>query len=188
MNPAVTIRDATLDDVSGIQHVAHDTYHAAYSEYVDPDGLDAQLEEWYSVDGVQNRVIRAGSTLLVADHETDGVVGYASGGPTPTSNDTDDTDDTDGSDDADDPPRTQAMLYTCYVHPDHWNERIGHALLTTIEDRLRDQGFQTMQIPVLAANDRATQFYADHGYEPTGTDTADFAGRELDETILENTL
>jgi ribosomal protein S18 acetylase RimI-like enzyme len=177
MPPAVTIREATLDDVQGIQHVAHDAYHAAYGDVVDADALDAQLEEWYSVEGVQNRVIRAGSTLLVADHDTHGVVGYASGGPTP-----------DGDDVTQPPPRDQATLYTCYVHPDDWNERIGHALLESLETCLRDREFETMQIPVLAENDRAREFYDDHGYTVDEHGTVDFAGVELEEVVHHGTL
>jgi GNAT superfamily N-acetyltransferase len=177
MPASVTVREATLDDVAGIQRVAHDSYHAAYDDVVDADGLDAQLEEWYSTEGVQNRVIRAGSTMLVADHERDGVVGFASGGPTPN-----------GDDDEDEPPREQATLYTCYVHPDHWDERVGHALLEAIESRLRDRGFETMTVPVLAGNDRARQFYADHGYETAEYDTVEFAGVDCEEAIHRGNL
>jgi GNAT superfamily N-acetyltransferase len=79
-------------------------------------------------------------------------------------------------------------LYPCYVHPDHWGDRIGHALLTRIEDRLRDREFTTMVVPVLAANDRARQFYADHGYTYTRTDTIAFANTTLDEAIHTGTL
>jgi ribosomal protein S18 acetylase RimI-like enzyme len=171
MHPAVTIRHAEFSDVEAIQRVARAAYHAAYTDFLDADALDAQLDEWYSTDSVENRVLRDASTLLVADHDTDGVVGYASGGPTPKSKDAD----------ADDPPPTRATLYTCYVHPDHWGERVGHQLLTEIEDRLRDRGFERLEIPVLAANDRARQFYTDHGYPTAYTDTAEFGGETHDE-------
>ncbi|NHN41608.1 GNAT family N-acetyltransferase [Halorubellus sp. JP-L1] len=189
MHPAVTIRPATFDDVAGIQRVARAAYHAAYGEYLDADALDAQLDEWYGTDGVENRVLRDASTLLVADHDADGVVGYASGGPTPTDHD-DDQDDaaSDGDDGAngdsagdDANLETPATLYTCYVHPDHWGERVGHRLLERVADRLRDRGFEHLRIPVLADNDRARQFYVDHGYPKTDTGTVDFAGRTLDE-------
>lgn len=171
MHPTVDVRPATFDDVPGICRVARDAYHAAYGDLVDADALDAQLDEWYSEDGVENRVLREASTLLVADHPTDGVVGYASAGPTPA------------SDDDEDPPADEATLYTCYVHPDHWNDRVGHALLTAIEGALRDREFTHMVVPVLAANDRARQFYADHGYTLTHDDTVTFAEATLDEAI-----
>jgi ribosomal protein S18 acetylase RimI-like enzyme len=170
MHPTVDVRPAAFDDVPGIRRVAHDTYHAAYGDLVDADALDAQLDEWYSVDGVENRVLREASTLLVADHPTEGVVGYASAGPTPASDD-------------EDPPADEATLYTCYVHPDHWNERVGHALLTAIEDALRDRDFERMVVPVLASNERARGFYADHGYTHTSDDTITFADTTLDEAI-----
>lgn len=172
MHPAVTIRPAGFGDVDGIQRVARESYHAAYGDLIDADALDAQLDEWYSEDSVENRVLRDAATLLVADHDADGVVGYASGGPTPTSTD-------DGEDESKSP--TEAMLYTCYVHPDHWGERAGHGLFTAIEDALRDRGFERMTIPVLADNDRARQFYADHGYPAVDTDTTEFAGETVPE-------
>jgi GNAT superfamily N-acetyltransferase len=183
MHPAVTIRPATFGDVESIQRVARAAYHAAYGDLVDADALDAQLDEWYSEDSVENRVLRNASTLLVADHDTEDVVGYASGGPTPTSDDGDDdnSDDGDDSETGNDSPPTDAMLYTCYVHPDHWGERIGHRLFTAIEDALRDRDFDHLMIPVLAANDRARQFYADHGYPVVDTDTIEFASETVDE-------
>jgi len=171
MDPTVEIRPAEFADVAGIRRVAHAAYHAAYGDHLDADALDAQLDEWYSTDSVENRVLRDASTLLVAEHDADGVVGYASGGPTPT------------DDDADDPPGDQATLYTCYVHPDHWGDRVGHRLLTAIEDRLHDRGFERMTIPVLADNDRARGFYDDHGYPTDHTDVTEFAGRTLEEAI-----
>ena len=169
MHPAVTIRPAAFRDVEAIQRVARAAYHAAYDDYVDAAALDAQLDEWYSEDSVENRVLRDAATLLVADHDTEGVVGYASGGPTPPNVD----------DDGDEP--ADAMLYTCYVHPNHWGERVGHRLFTAIEDDLRDRGFERMTVPVLADNDRARQFYADHGYPVVDTDTTEFGGKTVDE-------
>lgn len=176
MHPEATIRDARLDDVAGIQHVARDTYHAAYGHVLGADALDEQVDEWYDDEGVENRVMRDASTLLVAEHPEDGVVGYASSGPTPT------------SDDEPDPPPEQATLYTLYVHPDYWGERYGHHLLEATEDRLRERGFETMEIPVLADNDRARQFYDDHGYPTTDTGTVDFAGTTVDEAIHHGSL
>lgn len=169
MDPTVAIRQAEFSDVEGIQRVARETYHAAYGDLLDAAALDAQLDEWYGEDSVENRVLRDASTLLVAEHDADGVVGYASGGPTPS------------GDDEPDPPADQATLYTCYVHPDHWDQRVGHRLLTAIEDRLRDRGFERMTVPVLADNDRARQFYADHGYLTDHTDTTEFGGEVLEE-------
>ena len=180
MHPAVTIRPAAFHDVDGIQRVARAAYHAAYDDYVDAAALDAQLDEWYSEDSVENRVLRDAATLLVADHDAEGVVGYASGGPTPPNAD-DDGDDGDGSEEVDDSSSMDAMLYTCYVHPDHWGERIGHRLFTAIEDALRDRGFDRLTIPVLADNDRARQFYADHGYPAVDTDTIEFGGESMAE-------
>jgi GNAT superfamily N-acetyltransferase len=180
MHPTATIRPAAFGDVEGIQRVARAAYHAAYGDLLEADALDAQLDEWYSEDSVENRVLRNASTLLVADHDTEGVVGYASGGPTQTGDDGDD-DNGDGSEAADDSLPTDAMLYTCYVHPDHWGERIGHRLFTAIEDALRDRDFDHLTIPVLAANDRARGFYADHGYPAVTTDTIEFGGEIVDE-------
>ncbi len=181
MQPVATIRPAGFGDVDGIQRVAHAAYHAAYGDRLDADALDAQLDEWYGEDSVENRVLRDASTLLVADHDADGVVGYASGGPTPPNDDG--PEDDDGDADTESTPPSQAMLYTCYVHPDYWGERIGHRLFTTIEDRLRDRGFEHMTIPVLGDNDRARQFYTDHGYPTADTDTTEFGGELVDEAI-----
>ena len=52
-----------------------------------------------------------------------------------------------------------------YVTPDRRGEGVGAALLDAAERALDEMGADRVALEALAANDRARDFYADHGYD-----------------------
>jgi ribosomal protein S18 acetylase RimI-like enzyme len=59
----------------------------------------------------------------------------------------------------------QLHLTQLYVHPDHWRDGIGSALLDRVETEARDLGVETVDLVVLAENSVGRGFYEGHGYE-----------------------
>jgi ribosomal protein S18 acetylase RimI-like enzyme len=101
------------------------------------------------------------NVLLVADHDTDGVVGYA----------------------ATHPP--DGEMYLLFVHPDHSGRGIGRTLLTAAHASLRAAGCPQAYLFTHEDNQRALSLYANAGYRPDGTDrTSEFRGKHMREVRL----
>jgi ribosomal protein S18 acetylase RimI-like enzyme len=60
--------------------------------------------------------------------------------------------------------RRRGLIENLYVRPEHRNDGIGSALLETAESNLRQDGVEAIALEVLARNERAREFYANHGY------------------------
>lgn len=145
------IRAAVPADAHGIAVVHVRGWQKAYRGLMPQDHLDAlsvaqRAEGWERILADTDRP----STILVA--ERDGAIaGWASFG---------------GARD-DDPPGT-GELWGIYAHPDAWSTGVGHALLTAVEQGLRDAGHAGAYLWVLAGNERATRFYERHGWRGDG--------------------
>lgn len=62
--------------------------------------------------------------------------------------------------------QTLGTVSNLFVLPDRRGEGIGTDLLDAAERALREAGAETVTLEALAANERAREFYAAHGYEP----------------------
>lgn len=59
-----------------------------------------------------------------------------------------------------------AMLEALSVLPDHRGNGIGHLLMTSIAERLQEQGIGQLKVQVISANTSAQEFYAKHRFVP----------------------
>ncbi|MFC6732944.1 MULTISPECIES: N-acetyltransferase [unclassified Haladaptatus] len=59
---------------------------------------------------------------------------------------------------------TRGVVMNIFVRPEHRGQGVGSALLAEAESRLEAAGADTVTLDVMAANDRAIQFYERHGY------------------------
>ena len=60
-------------------------------------------------------------------------------------------------------------VFGLYVHPAQAGHGTGRALLSHAEQRLREQGSDTVSLHVFEANERARRLYAKAGYTPDGS-------------------
>lgn len=101
------------------------------------------------------------NVLLVAVHETDGVVGYTAARP------------------------EDGEMFVLFVHPAHAGRGIGRTLLAAAHDALRAAGCQEAFLFVHEQNERALAVYVAAGYRPDGSDRiSDFRGTRLRELRL----
>jgi len=61
--------------------------------------------------------------------------------------------------------RRRGLIENLYVRPDHRNDGVGSTLLKKAESRLRDRGVEAIALEVLVENERAREFYSEHGYD-----------------------
>lgn len=103
--------------------------------------------------------------LLVAVHETEGVVGYTAVHP------------------------EDCEMFLLFVHPGHGRRGIGRALLAAAHNALRAAGCTEAHLFVHEQNERALAVYAAAGYRRDGSDRiSDFRGTPIRELRLVNQL
>jgi len=139
----VTIREATVEDVSGVQQVARAGWTAAYDDILRTETIERAMEEWYATESVSGQIEREDVGYFVAEDGSD-VVGYVTGGP----GESEDT----------------AVLGAIYVDPDRWGEGIGSRLLERFEGFSREEGYEAVFFEVLVGNEVGASFYRKHGY------------------------
>jgi len=162
MSSTRSVRPATAGDVPSIRRVALAAWRAAYGELFDDDAIAAMVEDGYA-EAVLSEMVELDEVGLFVATVDDEVVGYTSCGLV----------DPVGIGDLD-----------IYVHPDHWGEGIGEALLERGRDHLAALGTDTIRDEVLAANEVGNRFYAKH-FERVDQRIVTFGGRELPVNVYE---
>jgi ribosomal protein S18 acetylase RimI-like enzyme len=158
------IRQANVDDVAGIREVARRSMEASYG-FLDPELVDAAVEQWYDDDGLERSI--AGSDEVVVVGTVDGeVVGFSQSSIV-------------GEDDS------IGELRWIHVDPDRRGQGIGDELLDRTREVLRGQGVGRIRGVVLAGNEDGAEFYEDHGFERRETRELTIDDRTYEEILFE---
>ena len=154
-----TVREATVEDIPGIQRVARRGWRETY-EFLSEGAVETILDDWYAADELESAITAPENVYLVA--ETDDIGGYASAAPT---------------------ANEEAQLYAIYVDPDQWNDGLGTALLDGVRDRLGDRGSRRLRVEVLAENSVGVSFYESRGFERTSEREREVGSQTLVEYV-----
>ncbi|EMA64328.1 GNAT family N-acetyltransferase [Halorubrum kocurii] len=140
------VTPATVDDVDPVTDlwIALAESQRAFGSTLLAEGNRGAVREWVA------RSVVTGELLVARDGDGDpiGFVGFAldHGGY--------------------ERDRTRGVVSNLFVVPERRDEGIGSDLLDAAERALRETGAETVALEALAANERAREFYAAHGYEP----------------------
>lgn len=157
---AISIRDAIVDDVPGIQEVAQQSWAATYGDFLSDDTIDAVLNDWYARPQLEVPIAAEGIVYLVA--ATDDVIGFVSAAPT---------------------DHNEAQLFSLYVDPNQWNVGIGTDLLKAVTDRLKSSSVERLRVEVLADNQVGVAFFESQGFERTTEREVTLGERILSEYV-----
>jgi ribosomal protein S18 acetylase RimI-like enzyme len=155
-----TVREATVEDIPGIQRVARSGWMATYGDFLTETAIETILDDWYAAEQLERPITSTENVYLVA--ELDGIAGYASAAPT---------------------ANEEAQLYAIYADPDHWNDGLGTALLDGVRDRLSDRGIRRLRVEVLAENSVGVSFYESRGFERTSEREREVGSQTLAEYV-----
>ncbi|WP_158055282.1 GNAT family N-acetyltransferase [Halorussus halophilus] len=161
------VRVATTKDVSGIQNVARESWHATYDDILGADSVEQVVDGWYAREGLEQSIEREDGQFLVA--EQDGmIVGFAQG----VLGEEDDA----------------AHLPRIYVQSDHWGEGVGTELLGGVETWAEECGAGRLRLVVLAYNEVGNGFYEKHGYRVVAEREEELEGESVVEYVREAEL
>ncbi|MFC6955152.1 GNAT family N-acetyltransferase [Halorubellus litoreus] len=142
------VRDATADDFEAMRRTAAASMHESYDSFLDPETIDAALDEWYGADTLAAQVTAEGALLYVAV-EDDDVVGFVQAETV-----------------SKDP--VEGRVLWLHVHPDARGDGVGSRLFVRAQEALVDAGAERITGVVLEGNDLGTAFYEGHGFTRAG--------------------
>lgn len=162
----VTIRPAKPADAAGVARVYIDSWHDTYAGVLPAQLLcamtpDGQAARWQATIRAHGR-----EHVLVAEHESFGILGMASIGPA-----------------RDSAAGYDSEVYTLYVDPSFFNRGVGRALLRAAFDDLRLRNFSSCIIWAHARNP-ARFFYEAMGGRLIAERTARLMGDAVPETAF----
>ena len=161
---AVTrIRLAKTGDAEAIAAIQIGAWRAAYAGFLPAsflEGLDVEQRaaQWR---GRIGPAMRPGSPTFVAVDETDAVRGFVHTGPIR---------------DEDLEPAGRAEIYTIYVDPETWRQRIGSALLSAVDDFWSPTDVRELVLWAFEANADGRAFYERMGWQLDGASQVDDFG------------
>jgi ribosomal protein S18 acetylase RimI-like enzyme len=151
----IEIRDAEPADAERIAEINAEGWRTAYVGMIEEDRLAAiDVGDWARTIRSNLAELSEGSFSIVALRE-----GEISGSSFVLS-----------------PPRDDdlgpeyAELVAIYVHPEHWREGIGSALLDASQARTAANGNTAMSLWTLTENEPAQAFYERHGWSRDGAE------------------
>ena len=146
------VRRARTGDAAPIAAIHVLTWQAAYRGLL-PDSLLDGLSVERRQAGWTRHLAEPGPSDATWVAERDGViVGFADVGAARD----------------DDAAGAAAELYAIYVHPEHWHEGAGRALLTAVVDHWRAHDVRRAVLWVLEDNERSRRFYEQSGWTVDG--------------------
>ena len=163
------IRQANVDDASGIKEVARESLLETY-DFLDDSTIREAVEAWYGdVDELRENVADGDELFLVAaagvDDDSTGVLGFSQSGV---------------GEEGDD---TVGEIRWLHVHPDHRGRGYAESLLTHTEEMLRGQGASWLRGVVLAENRDGNRFWEEHGFERAGIREVNIGGTVYAENV-----
>lgn len=138
--PVVLIRPATTSDVKAVARVHVAAWDAA------KEGLDLSTRRtWGERVELWTRFLAEGRGTLWVAEDGGSIIGFCAVGPS-----------------RDDDRAGECEVYTLYVDPARWGQRVGSALMA------RAPLGEVISLWVAEGNVRARRFYARHGFAPDG--------------------
>lgn len=143
------IRDATRADAEAITAVHAAGWRAGYGAFFEAEALEEAIVErstrWTNL---LNKADLGEALLLVAE-EAGQIIAFVHAGP------------------ADEYPNA-IMIYSFYVHPDHWGTGVAFELMHAILGSASAAGHQSAYLTAYSKSARARRFYEKVGFRETG--------------------
>ncbi|MDA1326394.1 MAG: GNAT family N-acetyltransferase [Proteobacteria bacterium] len=166
MSDTIVVRRGRGDDAASIARVHVESWRSTYAGMLPKDMLlklssaDHEARWWRHVLGR----FRRRHYVYVAEHETDGVIGFISGGPARES----------GLD-------PEAEIYALYLLDEFQGEGVGRALFLRLANRLNRECGPSLVVWVLSENP-SRYFYEAMGGRRIGRRSERMGGAEVQET------
>lgn len=158
----IEIRHAEPQDAEKIREVALKTWKNTYSDILPEEVIEEVMDDWYSVEDLQDQVNHPLFYVATVDNEVAGFVHVTK-------------------------EEGKATLHRIYLDPDYHGEGIGTRMYEKVETEL-DDAVEVIELEVFAENKKGKSFYVKHGFETVKTEKIEFRGTEAEQNIMEKRL
>ena len=152
------IRHAKQEDAEEIHDVALKSWKDTYSQIFSEETIEQVISDWYGVEDLREQAEHPIFYVAEADAQVIGFV-HAS------------------VDDG------KATLHRIYLDSEYQGEGIGSKLFRKAENKI-EQEADSIELEVLAENDKGTGFYLKHGFEEQETEEVELKGEKAEQKIL----
>jgi len=165
------IRQANVDDASGIKEVARESLLETY-DFLDEETIRQAVDAWYGdVDQFRDHIVDGDELFLVAaagvDEDSTGVLGFSQNAV------------------VEEDDETVGEIRWLHVHPEHRGHGYAESLLTHTEEMLRGQGASWLRGVVLAENRDGNRFWERQGFDRGGIREVNIGGTVYAENVYE---
>jgi ribosomal protein S18 acetylase RimI-like enzyme len=131
------------DDLPTFREILRETWHDAYSGFIDPRDLDEYLEDQYSLEMLRElyRSPRVSGYIVRVEGEPAGLMRTEH-----------------------DAEKQRLYVSSLYVRPRFQNQGIGGRLLDRAEEEARERGATSLWLGVMVRNTRALEWYRRAGF------------------------
>jgi len=141
------IQLAVSEDVPAIARAQVRSWQAAYENIMPAEHLATLSVE--AREALWRELLSRGAPELLVAKDNDYIVGFIAFGHCRDEN----------------AGATRAEVWAIYVLPSHWSQGVGTRLWTQARKRMREQGYDSASLWVLADNARAIHFYTRMGFD-----------------------
>ena len=167
MPSTLNIETADVYDISVLQRLAHQVWHAHYPTMITVEQIDHMLEHGYSTEKIATEMTKEGITWLKIMKDSK-VIGFASFGPY---------------------DKKRLKLHKLYLSMDHHGQGIGAAVLAEIERRAASTVATSIVLNVNKHNSKAIKSYKNSGYLVIESVINDIGnGFVMDDYLMEKVL
>ncbi|MFB6145495.1 MAG: N-acetyltransferase family protein [Candidatus Nanohaloarchaea archaeon] len=152
------IRHAEPQDAEGIHDIALKSWKDAYSRFLSEDTIEEVIEDWYSVEDLEEET---GDQIFYVAEKDGKVVGFVHATIE------------DGG----------ASLHRIYLDPDYQRQGIGSKLYERMMKELPETT-EKIELEVLAENKKGKSFYRKKGFETQETEEIELKGEKVEQKIL----
>lgn len=170
-----TVRPAEPEDAAAVRSVAEAAWWATYAGIIEPDTIRDAIDDLYAEPFLREVIADRDDVLfLVAERRTDAdesedvpVLGFTTAQQTWAD---------------------EVQVHTLYVHPDHWGEGTGTALLDAVEESARAADVDRLRCELLQDNHVGRSFLEARGFERVDAVTTEIGDETVPEDVFERQL
>lgn len=148
-----SVRQATASDVDLLAELGKQSFYEAFCEMTAPEDMAAYLQSAFNKVYIKDQIKDERSIFFIADVD-DLAAGYVFAYPTAAPDCIRDTD--------------AIQLVKLYLRKKYYGRAVGDALMQTVIDRSRSDGYQSIWLSSWELNHRANAFYKKWQFEAAG--------------------